>query len=1019
MKRKHLLFALLFMATASTAFAYDFSAVAPSGQTLYYIIDNGSAKVTYQNYSSPSYSSLSGSLVIPDSVTYRNITYEVTAIGQYAFQSCSDLTSVVIPNSVTYIGNYAFSYCSGLTSVTVGNSVTSIGAWAFSGSSNLSSTYYIGTVAQWAAIDFYDPWSNPIRYSNNLYVNGQLVTHLVIPDNDAVIKQYAFYQCNISSVTIGKGVRTIGQYAFYGCPLTFVEFNADSCLYAGENHHYSNGTYAHWFAFDSPSLTNITFGNNVKRIPSFLCGNASGITSLVIPDSVRSISSHAFYNLDGLDSLIIGSGVTAIGSRAFHGAGDIDYMAIRSNKLASVGDPVFCGNTSGSSTTFSQFSTWYPRIEKVFYNNDGTNLFNAYIDTVIIGDSVTRIDKGFGGASHIEIGPNVRIVGDSAFAGGYMTSIVIPDNVLLIGKRAFYGMSHLKTVEIGNGISNIGKEAFCNDYALDTIVINREIAPTIECTPYYNFNSVPFPLNAKIIIPCGSYNSYSNRWGFSDTTRIVDNYYWSYYSKLMVYEPFADISLHTDVNDTSRGVVGVFINNLWRYASDFPHPAKCTDSTVTIKAFPNDGYYFDHWSNGSHNNTVTLHLADDDSITAFFSPNQYFVSTQSNNINQGFISGDGSYSYLDTVSITATGINHHHFVHWNDGNTDNPRTFVITKDTSFTAYFAIDTHTVNAVANDNLRGMVEATGTRFPYGSPCILTATAFAGYTFYGWSNGVTDNPYAFAVQSDVELTAMFLSEGEMPYTVSVISSDPAKGSVSGGGQAMDGGTVVVRAAGNPGYHFDRWNDNNTDSVRTVVVHGNVTYTAYFAADAISGNSATVTATISEVEATSAHAEIVKGQHTAYYYYFYGPQSAFTQNGLTTDETIISYVNQYYDQSDRTYDNTSGYMNELTPNTAYLLVVVPYNSSDEVGTVTRKQFTTLNNNGIEDANEETYTVSSQDGYLTVGGTEGKMVSVYSIDGRCIYSAQVTGITDIAMPATGAYFVKVGNAPVKKVVVVR
>lgn len=262
------------------------------------------------------------------------------------------------------------------------------------------------------------------------------------------------------------------------------------------------------------------------------------------------------------------------------------------------------------------------------------------------------------------------------------------------------------------------------------------------------------------------------------------------------------------------------------------------------------------------------------------------------------------------------------------------------------------------------------------------------------------------------------YIGIGMSAYTINVVSSNPSMGTVSGGGSYGAGNTVTLTATPNWGYHFTQWQDGNTQNPRTITVTGDATYTAYFDANA-PVNSATVSATISEIESTSAHADIVKGQHTSYFYYFYGPQSAFTQNELTTDEAIISYVNQNYDASERNYNHVSGYMNGLTPNTAYLLVVVPYNSNDEVGTITRKQFTTLNTNGIEDASEETVAIGCKDGRLTVGGAEGEMVSVYSIDGRRVCSLRATETTVIDVPTAGVYLVKVGDTLARKVVVIR
>lgn len=118
---KRILLAIVFSIAYFGLYAYDFSAVAPTGQTLYYNIDNGTACVTYPNFGSSYYHHWNGyvmptgSLTIPDSVFYNNQNYVVTTIGDYAFSLCIGLTSITIPNTVTSIGYSAFEGCSGIT----------------------------------------------------------------------------------------------------------------------------------------------------------------------------------------------------------------------------------------------------------------------------------------------------------------------------------------------------------------------------------------------------------------------------------------------------------------------------------------------------------------------------------------------------------------------------------------------------------------------------------------------------------------------------------------------------------------------------------------------------------------------------------------------------------------------------------------------------------------------------------------------------------------------------------------
>lgn len=145
--KRLVLFAALFAATMYNVSAYDFSAVSPSGHTLYYNIVEGHAEVVRPYASTGTNSYISGELIIPSSVVYNGVSYPVTKLSSLqsnadgAFQDCN-MTSVVIPSSVTEIGFAAFHQCDSLISIIVPASVSTIGASAFSYCDNLRSIYF-------------------------------------------------------------------------------------------------------------------------------------------------------------------------------------------------------------------------------------------------------------------------------------------------------------------------------------------------------------------------------------------------------------------------------------------------------------------------------------------------------------------------------------------------------------------------------------------------------------------------------------------------------------------------------------------------------------------------------------------------------------------------------------------------------------------------------------------------------------------------------------------------------------
>ena len=301
----------------------------------------------------------------------KNVMIEngVSCIGMSAFEGCTGLTSITIPDSVTSISSYAFYGCTGLTSITIGNGVTSISISAFSGCTSLTSVN-ITDIAAWCKIAFNNKTSNPLYYAHNLYLNGNLITELVIPDSVTSIGSYAFEGCTgLTSITIPDSVTNIGSYAFEGCTgLTSITI-PDSVTSIGGA------------AFEGcTSLTSVTIPDSVTSIGAYVFQDCDSLASITIPDSVTSIGKRAFYNCTSLTSITIPDSVTSIGDYAFYGCTGLTCITIGSG-VTSIGNYAFKNCTSLTSVTYSGTQKQWNLISVGEYNSELLNAVHKYQTT--------------------------------------------------------------------------------------------------------------------------------------------------------------------------------------------------------------------------------------------------------------------------------------------------------------------------------------------------------------------------------------------------------------------------------------------------------------------------------------------------------------------------------------------------------------------------------------------------------------------------------------------------------------
>lgn len=212
----------------------------------------------------------------PFELTEDMFDENITQIYKYKYAYNKNITKVEIPNGITNIGENAFYGCSSLTSIIIPNSVTSIGSTVFQSCNSLQRVD-ITDIAKWCDISFSYDASNPLYYAKNLYLNGKLITDLVIPNGVTSIKYNTFCYCSLTSITVPNSVTSIESYVFNAC-------NNLISVKIGQNLT-SIASYA-FYRCGKLAIVDFRSATQVPTVQSYSFRNVPTSCKFIIPDSL-------------------------------------------------------------------------------------------------------------------------------------------------------------------------------------------------------------------------------------------------------------------------------------------------------------------------------------------------------------------------------------------------------------------------------------------------------------------------------------------------------------------------------------------------------------------------------------------------------------------------------------------------------------------------------------------------------------------------------------------------------------
>ncbi len=468
-----------------------------------------------------------------------NVLGEVDRNGVWR-QIDKTVTSVKILDGATSVGRECFGSCANLEEVTIPSSVISFAESAFSNCNKLTKVNFVGTIDQWAMIEFKFASSNPLYYAKKLYINDTEVTDVNLTVATKV-GDHAFVNCPLlQNLVIGDGVKSLGIGAFSGCEnLTNVTIGNgvetitaenlfDKCYkITAINIDQSNNNYSSIegvvYTKDNKILVtcpkgktgSLTIPNGVEKISEYAFSQCFNLTGVVIPNSVTEIGDHAFYNCTQIETITLSDNVTDIKDFAFNGCKELVNITIP-NTLVELGvsafsncdklgfntydNGLYLGNSENPYLVFVKEKNEY--ITSCEINNNTKFIHSGAFESckslvnVTVPNGLTRLgeysfrflDKlqynSYDNALYLGNSENPYVILIKA-KDTSITSCEINGNTKFINSDAFRGCEELTSVNIPNGVISIGSNAFYFCKKLTSVILPDSIISIAD----YAFNT--------------------------------------------------------------------------------------------------------------------------------------------------------------------------------------------------------------------------------------------------------------------------------------------------------------------------------------------------------------------------------------------------------------------------------------------------------------------------------------------------------------------------------------------------